>query len=294
MCRLFAQISPEPVSAEEFLVDSEFSLLKQSDFQKDNLQKDGWGIAHFGNGAQPVVSKSPKPAFKDAKAFSAAAGKAVSRVAVGHIRAASNPRKLPKTRLINMDNTQPFTDGHWIFAHNGTLQIPLEVSGRLGPYAKKLKSLNDSEVYFWQFIKFFSKTKDVEKALLACIAENWALWKECRDAHPGVKAPYTGLNTLISDGKSLHALCHGASRGLADCGVCNPTTPWGTMSFTERDGRVIVASENMDRGPWTPLEPPELLSVDIRSGKASVTRRHYDFTPHGLVPKSSKLEATRS
>lgn len=294
MCRLFAQISPQPRSAEDFLVDSEFSLLKQSNFKKSNVQKDGWGIAHFGNKNDPVVSKSPKPAFKEATRFGESASRAVSKAVIGHIRAASNPRKLPKTRLINMDNTQPFTDGRWIFAHNGTLQIPQEVSERLGPYRRKLNSLNDSEVYLWQFVKFHDKLKDVEKALLACVAENWALWKECRGRHPDKKAPYTGLNTLLSDGKSLYAFCHAASRGMADCGVCNPETPWGTMSFSLRDNRVIVASENMDRGAWTPFEPPELLCVDIKSGRPVITRRHYEFTPRGLVPKNSPLEASIS
>jgi glutamine amidotransferase len=294
MCRLFAQISTKPGSAEDFLVDSEYSLLKQSNFKKTNLQKDGWGIAHFGNKGQTAVSKSPKPAFKEAEKFAAAAKGAVSRAVIGHIRAASNPRKLPMAKLINMDNTQPFTDGRWIFAHNGTLQIPQEVSEQLGSYRRKLKSLNDSEVYFWQFIKFYDKLGDVEKALLSCIAETWALWKECREDHPAKTAPYTGLNTLLSDGISLHALCHAASKGLASCGVCNPAQPWGTMSFAHRGDRVIVASENMDRGDWTPFATPELFSVDTRSGRLEIHRRRYALGPEGLIPKNAPQEASIS
>src|SRR5579864_8890786 len=115
MCRLFAQLSPTPAAARRFLVDSEFSLLKQSDFDAKNRQQDGWGIAHFGNTGEPLVSKSPKPAFKEMKRFEAAAEQAVSRVVIGHIRAASNPRGIPRGRLINMANTQPFSDGDWIF-----------------------------------------------------------------------------------------------------------------------------------------------------------------------------------
>jgi glutamine amidotransferase len=293
MCRLFGQISPRAESAEDFLVESEFSLLKQSNFKKDNLQKDGWGIAYFGNKGEPVVSKSPKPAFKDAKAFEAAA-RPESKVVIGHIRAASNPRKLPKTRLINMDNTQPFIDGRWIFAHNGTLQIPQEVTATLGAYAKKLRSLNDSEVYFQQFVKHYDKVKDVEKALLACVAQDWELWKDCQKDHPGKKAPYTGLNTLISDGKVLYAFCHAASRGLAECGVCNPSTPWGTMSFTVRGDRVIVASENADKGSWTLFQPPELVRAEFKGGRPLVTRTLFDFAPGGLTPKGSPMEASLS
>ncbi|MBI3551412.1 MAG: class II glutamine amidotransferase [Elusimicrobia bacterium] len=292
MCRLFAQLSEHPAGVEDLLIESEFSLLKQSNFKKDTLQKDGWGIAHFGNNGEPAVSKSPKPAFKDASAFRTAAAGAVSKAVIGHIRAASNPRKLPKTRLINMDNTQPFTDGRWVFAHNGTLQIPLEVTRGLGPYAKKLKSLNDSEVYFWQFVKFHDKLKDVEKALLACVEETWALWRSCAKDHPAKKAPYTGLNTLLSDGKSLHALCHAASKGMAECGVCNPTQPWGVMSFTRRGGRLVVASENLDRGQWTRLDCPELLSARLGPRGLEIRRRRYELSSSGLVPRSSPMEAS--
>lgn len=291
MCRLFGQLSASPAAAADFLVDAEFSLLKQSNFKKSNPQKDGWGVAWFGTNGKAVVSKSPMPAFKETAKFKEAAMGAVSTAAIGHIRAASNPRKLPKGRLINMANTQPFTDGRWIFAHNGTLQIPSEVTQRLGRWKHKLNSLNDSEVYFWQFRKFYEKHGDVEKALSACVAEDWALWKECRESHPGKTAPYTGLNTLISDGKTLYALCHAASKGLASCGVCNPDQPWSTMSFTRRASRVIVASENMDEGAWTRLDPPELLSISVRAGRLEVRRRRYELAAGGLIPRGVPMEA---
>ena len=225
MCRLFAQISAAPAASEDFLAEAEFSLLTQSNFKKSNPQKDGWGVAWFGTEGKAMVSKSPKPAYREGSKFRAAAGHAVSTAVIGHIRAASNPRKLPKTRLINMDNTQPFTDGRFLFAHNATLQIPREVTERLGPYRRRLKSLNDSEVYFWQFVKFFDELGDVEAALRSCVRENWEIWEDCRRNHPGKTAPYTGLNTLLTDGRGLHALCHAASAGLASRGVCNPDQP---------------------------------------------------------------------
>ncbi len=272
MCRLFAQISPSLESARHWLSESEFSLLRQSDFDKGNLQKDGWGIAHFVNKGRPLVSKSQMPVYKEREKFLEAAGKA-SRIVIGHIRAASNPLGIPRSRLINLESTQPFTDGRWVFAHNGTLEIPEEVAGRLGPLRRKLRSPNDSEVYFWQFMKFARKTGDAAKALEACVQEDWELWSQCRKRYPGKISPYTSLNAVLSDGRRLYAFCHAVRRGMADHGVCNPDQPWSVMSFSRREGRLIVASENLDRRAWTRLAPPEILCAEIASGRLRLERR---------------------
>lgn len=276
MCRLFAQISPAPSSAEPYLCDSEFSLLRQSDFKRSNLQKDGWGIACFGNKNEPVVTKNWKPAFEEPKKFRAAAGRR-SRVVIGHIRAASNPRGLVKSRLITMQAAQPFTDGRWVFAHNGTLEIPDEVASRLGPLGARLRSLNDSEVYFRQFLKFHGQKGDVAEALRACIEEDWALWEECRRDYPRKKGPYTSLNALISDGRRLYALCHTARPGRPEGGVCNPAQPWSVMSFARRGKQLLVASENLDRGAWKRFDPPELLCAEIESGAVRIKRRRLEI-----------------
>lgn len=276
MCRLFAQISPTAQAARDFLVDSEFSLLRQSDFNKKNLQKDGWGVASFGNKKGPTVSKSPNPMFQEARKVEALAAEIRSTLVIGHIRAASNPRGVSKKKLITFDNTQPFSGRGWAFAHNGTLEIPLEIAKKLGPYRRELKALNDSEVYFWQFMKFNAKLKDPALALKACVREIWDVWKECRSRYPAKKTPYTSLNAIAGDGRRLYALNHYVRKGLADCGVCNPAQPWSVMSFARRGRRLIVASENMDRKKWTRLAQPEILSAEIKGGRLSVRRERFE------------------
>jgi len=277
MCRLFAQISPQPQSAREFLVDSEFSLLRQSNFNKKNLQKDGWGLAFFGNKNRIKVFKSLKPVFKEAERFKRLASENESRVIIGHLRAASNPRGIPLKKLISLDNTQPYTDGRWAFAHNGTLQIPDEVAKHLGPLRKNIKALNDSEVYFWQFIKFQRLYKDPARALRACIQETWGIWEDCKSRYPQKKTPYTSLNALLSDGTRLYAMNHFVSRGMASYGNCNPTQPWSVMSLAQRGSRIIAASENLDQGPWTRLVQPEILSVEIKGRGLAVKRRRFEI-----------------
>lgn len=281
MCRLFASISPKPQNARDLLVDSCFSILRQSNFNKNNLQKDGWGLAYFKGGEHPSIYKSPGPLYEESERFTRFASRTCSRVIIGHIRAASNPRGLPFKRLISMENTQPFTDGRWVFAHNGTLEIPLEVARRLGILRKKLKGFNDSEVYFWQFIKFQRAVKDVAEALKACVRENWEVWKSCRGRYPGKRAPYTSLNAVFTDGRRLYAFNHfldhiAASKGrweAADRALCAAGRPWSVMSFSRRKQRLVIASEDLDRGSWRRMRPPELICAEVRSGRLMVKRR---------------------
>ncbi|HVA67506.1 MAG TPA: class II glutamine amidotransferase [Elusimicrobiota bacterium] len=272
MCRLFAQVSSSPASAVEHLLDSERSLFKQGGADPKNLQKDGWGIGHFAASGRAVIEKNPKPVFKDRPAFARAAGRARARIVVGHLRAASNPRGIAAKKLISKANTQPYTDGRWIFAHNGTLQIPDEVARELGPLARNIRSLNDSEVYFWQFMKFLKKTGGPAAAFKACIAEDWRLWAKCRKRHPDKQAPYTSLNAVAADARGAHVLCH-ASKPSPSRGVCNPAQPWYVMSHARREGKFLIGSENLDGGRWTRFKPSEILSVEIRNGELKTARQ---------------------
>src|SRR5580700_3536354 len=120
MCRLFAQISPEPSSARDLLVDSEFSLLRQADGDPANPQKDGWGIAWFGADGRARVTKSGGAASAERAEFARAADEAVSPVVLGHLRAASNPH-------LDRAHAHPFEDDGWVFIHNGTLTVAAEV-----------------------------------------------------------------------------------------------------------------------------------------------------------------------
>lgn len=287
MCRLYAQLSAAPMSGKDLLVDSRFSLLKQSNFNPDNLQKDGWGIAVFSEKGEASVTKSAKPVYEEAAAFAGAAGPASSAV-IGHLRAASNPRGLPMDRLINLDNTQPYSDGRWAFGHNGTLEIPLEVAEELGDFKRNVKSNNDSEVYFWQFMKFYRAHGDGARAFEECVAETWRIWEKCKTRHPEKQTPYTSLNAVVSDGRELFAFCHAARAGMASQATFTPGQPWQIMSFALRQGRLVVGSEPLDEGAWTRFDSPEVLSARLQSGRLSVTRRRYALAQGLLSPKTQQ------
>jgi len=283
MCRLFAQVAPQAVSARDLLADSDFSLLRQANADPDNPQQDGWGLAWFGPEGAPHVVKSGRPAPDERARFTAAADEARSSVVLGHIRAAS------KGIAVDDARAHPFADDGWVFAHNGTLLIHKEVAAALGPRRARLKTDSDSEVYFQQFLKHLGEAADPSAAFEACIAENWRLWEECRARYPTLTAPYSSLNAIASNGNGIHALCHAAHRGLAEHGVCHADQPWSVMSYATRGGRFVLASEGVDGGDWTRLSPPETISAVPSAKGVDVRRRRLSlFTSSGPVPEVSR------
>ena len=94
MCRLFGILSVNALNAEKYLVEDECSLFSQSNVNPKRLQRDGWGIGYYVNGA-PLLVKSPKPVYEDENRFVSVVKGATSKLIVAHIRSASNPRGLP-------------------------------------------------------------------------------------------------------------------------------------------------------------------------------------------------------
>lgn len=169
-------------------------------------------------------------------------------------------------------NNQPYSDGRWAFAHNGTLQIPDEIAALLGAGRRRLRSRNDSEVFFRQFLKFQAALRDPAEALAACAQETVSTWRACRSRYPKKKGPFTGLNAVVSDGRSLHALSlyPGTAQGRS---LGRGAQAWGTMSLRVEPGMVLIASEDMDRGTWKRLPPGTLVSAWPEGGRLRVRIR---------------------
>lgn len=272
MCRLFGQLSLKPQSAFEAFCGAPFSLLPISSAEPRRAQRDGWGVGWFDAAGRPRVVKSAAPVFAEAAKAEAAARAAVSRAVLGHIRAASNPKGLPKGRILGPANNQPFSDEGWLFAHNGTVELPDEVAALLGPRRADLRSQNDSEVYFRQFLKFRAAFGDPAEALEACARETLAVWRVRGRHHPEKRRPFTGLNAVVTDGRSLHALslypAYPEQRSLG-----RGAQRWGVMSLRAEPGRVLVASEDLDRGRWTRLAPGTVVSARFVGGRPEVRIR---------------------
>jgi len=107
MCRLFGQLSDAHRTAREPLCSAENALRTQS-----HLHPHGWGIAWYGAGG-PRVRRGVMAAHADLD-FVRAGRSARSRIVLAHVRDASVGR-------IALENTHPFVEGPWVFAHNGTV-----------------------------------------------------------------------------------------------------------------------------------------------------------------------------
>lgn len=272
MCRLFGQLSARPQSAYEAFCGAPFSLLALSDAEPRRAQRDGWGVGWFDAAGRPRVVKSARAVFDEPAKAASASRAAVSRAVLGHIRAASNPKGLPPSRILGAANNQPFSGEGWLFAHNGTVELPDEVAALLGARRGDLKSQNDSEVYFRQFLKFRAAFGDPAEALEACARETLAVWRVRGRRYPKKKRPFTGLNAVVTDGRSLHALslypAYPEQRSLG-----RGAQRWGVMSLRAEPGRVLVTSEDLDRGRWRRLPPGTVVSARFVAGRPEVRVR---------------------
>jgi predicted glutamine amidotransferase len=259
MCRLFGLLSVEASDARKYLLEDPCSLYTQSRKDPRRLQGDGWGIGYYENGSAVVV-KSEKPVYMEHERFVSAIDHARSKIILAHIRRASNPRGLPRERIISMENSQPFTFEKYIFAHNGTITIPDEVAECLEDWRQRIRGLNDSEVYFWFIMKEVSQGADVASALKRFKSTLEALWRDVRKRYLEKSRPYVGLNSIISDGENLCAYCGYDEKDRRGRSICFGDQPVFEMCYLLDEERLVVTSEKTNlEEDWKPLRTGELL-----------------------------------
>jgi hypothetical protein len=148
------------------------------------------------------------------------------------------------------------------------LTIPLEVAATLGPYRKNLKGTNDSEVLFWSVMRNIRKIGDVSKAFSRSVEDLWNIWEKCDDATRNKasklydrKAPYFGLNSIISDGKTLWAFCK-HDKASKQKYLCGRGRPVFEICHTTRGEATFVASERTDHAKdWKFMPDGTVLTV---------------------------------
>ncbi|MEM1674258.1 MAG: class II glutamine amidotransferase [Candidatus Bathyarchaeia archaeon] len=273
MCRLFGLLSITPSNPAKYLVNDPCSLLSQSNADPFKLQGDGWGIGFYINGSLRVI-KSERPVYEEQERFRSLAEKIKSNIIIAHIRRASNPRGLPRERLISVENSQPFYYGKYVFAHNGVIMIPDEVAEFLGEWRARIRGLNDSEVYFWYIMKEVHEGRALPDALRNFERTLWDIWLNVRDKHLDKTRPYIGLNMVFSDGGRLYAYCKydeeldGAVKSL-----CYRDQPGMQMVYSLSTERLVVSSEKTNvEEDWRPLESGQLLTGYVENGKIMTTK----------------------
>ena len=258
MCRLFGGLSAKPTNFSDFLLTDRCNLLRQADARKDKPQADGWGIAELSKDL--FVFRSRGWATKERETFKAVASGLKSRTVVGHLRRASNPLKLSQGKLLAEENIQPFCHGGWAFGHNGQVNDPLSAKKALDDWACMVRGTNDSEVYFWHFLKAYNETRHVGEALT--LTEE-RLAESCRK-----KEPFTSLNVVLARENELYAWCRYLRQPkTVKKSLCMGKQGYYSMSYLAAPAKVAAMSEMSREGDWVIMEDGDLMSARLKGKK---------------------------
>ncbi|MEO6121859.1 MAG: ergothioneine biosynthesis protein EgtC [Acidimicrobiales bacterium] len=223
MCRFTAYLGP-PVTLAALLVEPSQSLLRQawapSHQTHGVVNADGFGVGWWDHARreEPARYRSPRPMWADAS-FASLAGLVASGAVLAAVRSATPP--LP----VEESATPPYTDGKWLFAHNGAVK-----GFRDGAASLLRRTLSerrdagiagptDSEVLFAMVLDRLDGGAPPGEALAETV--------KVVQAQAGGR-----LNMVLGDGRGIHAVA------------------WGESLFAHRgeNGSVVVASEPSDGG----------------------------------------------
>jgi predicted glutamine amidotransferase len=253
-------ISVKPSNASKYLISDPCSLYAQSKVDPRRPQGDGWGVSFYINGSLKTI-KSEKPIFEEYERFRSIVENISSNVIVAHIRRASNPRGLPKEKLLSIENSQPFNYKNYVFAHNGIINLPDEMAALLGDWRLKIRGLNDSEIYFWYLMKEIFQGKNISEALRSFQRDLVRVWLENRDKYPEKDRPFIGLNIIFSDGEKLYAYCkYDEEKDGRATSLCYGDQPAMQMFYLHSPEKLAVLSEktNLEEN-WQPLISGHLI-----------------------------------
>lgn len=274
MCRIVARLGCVPERSAD-LLRGRCGLVAQSLADPGRLQRDGWGVGIWRDGRWQVT-KSARPIYHDQSSVKHI-GSIRAAVVLAHIRQASNPSGVPGYRLLRPVNSQPFQDGRWLFAHNGTLFIVREALTALGLDRWLVQGENDSEVFFRLLMRCLAEDTqhDPARAIPATIRWIWRMWRECSRRYPRLSAPCSLLNMVLMDGERLWACCYDARpRKRWVRALCAQGMPFAQMTFRVERRSLTVASEPVDVSPaWQPLPHGHVLMASRSSRSVAWSTR---------------------
>ncbi|HEX4358515.1 MAG TPA: ergothioneine biosynthesis protein EgtC [Pseudonocardia sp.] len=233
MCRHLAYLGPaRPLAA--LVLEPEFGLLRQSYAPRDmrgggTVNADGFGVGWYPRPGSTARYRGDRPLWAD-QSFAEVAAVTESGALLAAVRSATVGMPVVSTA------SAPFTDGHWLFSHNGVVTgWPASVVGLAAELPVTdlltLDAPTDSAL-LWALVRHRLRSGEPPAEVLAGVVASVAA------AAPGSK-----LNLLLTDGAEVYA------------------TAWrhSLVVRTEPDS-VTVGSEPHDEEPgWTPVPEGHLL-----------------------------------
>jgi gamma-glutamyl hercynylcysteine S-oxide hydrolase len=252
MCRFLAYVGP-PVTLESLLLAPEHSLLRQSWCPRrqrhGTINADGFGAGWYDRSRRPEPARyrTARPMWTD-RSFASMAGLIESGTVLGVVRSATPPAPSDESGV------PPFTEGPWLFAHNGAVdgfRGDIGVRLRRGVTDRRAAGIEgaaDSEVLFAMTLDRLDAGDPPAGALATVIADVLAITS-------------ARLNLVLTDGEQVTATACGdslfvlESQGVAEGGVvlasepCDDQPAWRPVP----EGSVVTATAaGVDIAPLTP------------------------------------------
>ena len=240
MCRHLAYIGPS-ISLEDLILEPEHSLLRQASAPRyqthGRFNADGFGAGWYDRDArdEPARYRTTRPLWADTS-FASISGLVRAKAVLAAVRSASPGMPVEET------STAPFTDGPWLFSHNGVVPGFDGETGRALRHAVTETRLQhvaggtDSELLFALVLDRLEAGAPPVDALVSVVA---LVEEQTADAR---------LNLLLTDGERIAATAFRNSLFVLD--------------DRERDGPVVVASEPYDDETWEVVADKSVVVFD--------------------------------
>ena len=254
MCRLFGYVSDTPTAVVDELGADEFREFTAL----TRVHGDGWGMAWHDESGHTRAARSPLSADEDPD-YARLAARPLGAAGFVHLRWATGGL------AVTPQNTHPFVDGDFAFAHNGHIAPIEKLEGMLTPASRaKLAGSTDSERYFRLVVQCIEQTGDEAAGVTTALR---LLMREF---------PNNSLNALLLTGAHLFAV-HVNSRadspkeGLRALFESPDAIPYRHENeYYAMDRRISgscvqVISSGLDTTGWTPIDGDTAAMIDLRT-----------------------------
>lgn len=255
MCRLLGYVARRPTSVLEVLGQQDLEVFTAL----TAVHGDGWGMAWQDPDDHTIRSMSSTDSAIRDPAYAQLARQRLGRAGIVHLRWATPG--LPVTP----QNTHPFLDGGYAFAHNGHISPVERLEGLLTRESQaKLRGDTDSERYFRFVMQCIAERGDDAEGLSQSLA---VLTSEF---------PRASLNALMLTpthlfGVHINSQASAPVKGLRKLFTSDDEFPYRhtddyfAMDFRLTPDAVHVISSGIDPEGWTPVPEDTAAMVDLAS-----------------------------
>lgn len=262
MCRLYGFRSNTLRKVECELIHSQNSLLAQSCSDERGMSNPhGWGLGMY-DGSDPVVVRQPEAAC-DSESFRWESARVYTCNVLAHVRRATIGN-------VRFENTHPFVQDHWLFAHNGNLGAfnlirPRILDGLEPKYKNAIQGDTDSELLFYWLLSL--REREHLRPLLDVVrrgVKQVIKWSD--DEEPEAEV---ALNIILTDGEESVGLRYGRALWYVErdlvhpCDICDGAVRHVDENTQSQYRAVVVASERITKTEeWTQIPEGTLFRID--------------------------------